>query len=200
MIKLYRSTFCWILVMLAGFLFVGVELSVPADLPPEVGTFLVASETLVDPRFRKSVILLVQHDAEGSGGLIVNRPSRLPLGEILGKEAAFAGIAGHLFYGGPVAPNALLVLARVDGPAPQPAEQIIEEVYLTGIQELAEWLDETPATPEYRVFTGYAGWAPGQLTAEMKRGDWQVLPADAESLFREGAADLWARLQKIRVL
>ena len=60
MIKPYLSSFCRILVMLAGFLFICVELSVPADLPPEVGTFLVASETLVDPRFRKSVILLVR--------------------------------------------------------------------------------------------------------------------------------------------
>ncbi|MDT8441146.1 MAG: YqgE/AlgH family protein [Desulfuromonadales bacterium] len=170
------------------------------EMAATVGTFLVARDGLPDPRFNKSVILLIQHDDGGSAGLIVNRPSRLPLADLLGDQPDYAGLDGLLSYGGPVASNSLLALARVDEQAPTPSSKVFDSLYVTGIVELADWLARDGATMRYRVFSGYAGWAPGQLAVELARGDWRVLPADINSIFSARVDDLWLRLNRTRLL
>lgn len=194
------SCICFLrrLALLGGVLWVfGVSSAVASELPPEVGRFLVARDGMPDPRFRQSVILLVQHDGEGSGGLVINRPSRLTLQDLFASEPDFAGLQGHLYYGGPVAPKTLLVLAKTAGDLPERSESVIDELYVTGIEQLNA---EQPKPAEYRVYTGYAGWGPGQLAAEMARGDWQVLPADVETVFAEEMTSLWRTLHDTRVL
>lgn len=170
-------------------------------LNPAVGTLLVARDGLPDPRFNKSVILIIQQDEQGTGGLVVNRPSRLSLADLLGRQPLFAErLEGTLSYGGPVASQSLLVLARLETRAPQASSQLFENLYVTGIPELVSWLDQGVEALNYRVFTGYTGWTPGQLAGELARGDWRVLPADAESLFAESVGHLWEQLSKQRVL
>jgi len=158
------------------------------------GMFLVADEGMLDPRFKARVILLIRHDASGSTGLIVNRSSRLPLSAVLSKASQLDLQGRTLSYGGPVQPNTLLVLVKVHEHPPEPAEKILANLYLTGIGILDLWPDFDGEVVDYRAFTGYTGWAPGQLMQEMQRGSWHVLPADEESVFSGRDEMLWKRL------
>jgi putative transcriptional regulator len=163
---------------------------------PEKGMLLVANEQLADPRFRDRVILLIQHDTQGTAGLVVNRTSRLPLATILPAGSKLAGEGMTLSYGGPVEPQTLLALVRVRNYPPEPADEIIDNLYVTGVGVLDEWPDFSAEVVDYRAFVGYTGWAPGQLDAEMQRGDWYVIPADEQSIFAKDGVQLWERLRK----
>jgi len=162
--------------------------------PPEPGMLLVARHELPDVRFRETVVLVLQSDALGAVGLIVNRPSRLPLAEALPLLAAAPGQSGALCYGGPVAPRAFIALVKTSETPPDPAQKIFASVYLTGPDPLSDWLAKGQPEAQYRVFAGYAGWAPGQLESELARGDWQVLPADERRLFSPDVAGWWQEL------
>lgn len=163
----------------------------------EKGIFLVADEQLVDPRFRGRVILLMQHDAQGSAGLVVNRTSRLPLAMVLPEGSKLAGQGMTLSYGGPVEPKTLLALVKIRNNPPEPADQIIDRLYVTGLVVLDEWPDFAGQVVDYRVFVGYTGWATGQLEAEMQRGDWHVMSADEQGVFVGEGVPLWERLRKM---
>jgi len=162
--------------------------------PPEPGMLLVARNELPDVRFRETVVLVLQSDALGAVGLIVNRPSRLPLAEALPLLASASGQEGALCYGGPVAPRAFIALVKTSETPPDPAQKIFASVYLTGPDPLSDWLAKGQPEAQYRVFAGYAGWAPGQLEGELARGDWQVLPADDCRLFSADVAGWWQEL------
>ena len=159
--------------------------------------FLVANEQLPDPRFRDRVILLIQHDSQGSAGLIVNRTSRLPLAAVLPEGSKLAGPGVKLSYGGPVEPKTLLALVKVRNNPPEPADEIIDSLFVTGVGVLDEWTDFSDEVVDYRAFVGYTGWAAGQLEVEMKRGDWHVVLADEQSILTGGGVQLWERLRKI---
>ena len=163
---------------------------------PEKGMFLVADEQLKDPRFRNGVILLIQHNEQGSAGLVVNRGSRLSLSAILPKDSSLTGDGRTLSYGGPVDPNTLLALVKVRKYPPEPADEVVEGLYVTGVGVLDEWTDFSAEVVSYRTFVGYTGWAAGQLGAEIQRGDWSVLQADAESVLTGDQGQLWKRLRE----
>ncbi|HKJ29047.1 MAG TPA: YqgE/AlgH family protein, partial [Desulfuromonadales bacterium] len=163
---------------------------------PEKGMFLVADEQLKDPRFRNGVILLIQHNEQGSAGLVVNRGSRLSLSAILPKDSSLTGDGRTLSYGGPVDPNTLLALVKVRNYPPEPADEVVEGLYVTGVGVLDEWTDFSAEVVSYRTFVGYTGWAAGQLGAEIQRGDWSVLQADAESVLTGDQGQLWKRLRE----
>jgi putative transcriptional regulator len=158
--------------------------------------FLVADKQLNDPRFRDGVILLIQHNAQGSAGLVVNRGSRLSLATILPEDSRLLGGKSTLSYGGPVEPNTLLALVKVRNHPPEPADEVVEGLYVTGVGVLDEWPDFATEVVGYRTFVGYTGWAAGQLNKEIERGDWFVLPADAESVLAGAQEQLWERLRQ----
>jgi len=163
---------------------------------PDKGMLLIANEQLTDPRFRDRVILLIQHDIQGTAGLVVNRASRLSLTTVLPQGSKLAEEGMTLSYGGPVEPQTLLALVKVRNHPPEPADEIIDGLYVTGLGVLEEWPDFADEVVDYRAFVGYTGWAPGQLDTEMQRGDWHVLPADEESVFAGDGVQLWKRLRK----
>lgn len=163
---------------------------------PDKGMLLIANEQLTDPRFRDRVILLIQHDTQGTAGLVVNRTSRLSLTKVLPQGSRLAEEGMTLSYGGPVEPQTLLALVKVRNNPPEPADEIMENLYVTGLGVLDEWLGFADEVVAYRAFVGYTGWAPGQLNAEMQRGDWHVLPADEKSVFAGDGVQLWKRLRE----
>jgi putative transcriptional regulator len=164
---------------------------------PDKGMFLVAAERLVDPRFHEGVILLVQHDAQGSAGLVVNRTSRLALAHVLPEGSRLVGQGATLSYGGPVEPQTLLALVKVRHDPPEPADEVLGGIYLTGVGVLEEWPEFTEGVSACRAFVGYTGWAPGQLELEIRRGDWRVLPADEQSVFTGDGVLLWEYLNNM---
>jgi putative transcriptional regulator len=150
------------------------------------GTFLVARPALRDPFFGRSVVLLLDHGAEGAFGLVLNRPAQA------------AELPFPVFIGGPCQPQGLLMLHGhadwVKKPDERPGE-VCPGIFV-GDTDTFNRLGEMPddAQWKFRVFTGYAGWGPQQLEGEMAQGAWIVLPASGERLFGTPAEELWERL------
>lgn len=163
-------------------------------MPLGKGVLLVARPGLADPNFRQTVILICDHGPDGTLGLVLNRPTNLLLSEALSDVPSLQGTAHLLFAGGPVQPDAMLMLFRLTR-EPVHARRVLEGIYLGGnLKDLERVLTKPAATEAFRAFAGYAGWGPGQLASELTQGSWRVLPADAASLFEKNPADLWKEL------
>jgi len=170
---------------------------------PSKGVFLVADPKLADPRFSKMVVLLLKHDTEGTMGLIINRPTRVPLSQILPQVDLQPQSSGHLFDGGPVGRKTLTLLYRTQTP-PSGASPIFSDVYASqAARVLAKQLRISGGKKGFRLYAGYAGWGTGQLRREMKRGDWHIVRADVRSLYERPAKRIWQemfnRSQELRV-
>lgn len=175
-------------------LWAALALAAPAGAhDPAIGRLLVARPQ-VKGFFAESVIVLVDHGADGSLGLLVNRPIPHSVAELLPEFEDARGHDEPAFLGGPVAKDRLLLLVRAKAPPPGSAP-VLGEVHVSGSREtLRALLAKPPAGGELRAYVGYAGWAPGQLAGEIARGDWLVAPGDAASVFTREPAALWQRL------
>ncbi|MEE2821992.1 MAG: YqgE/AlgH family protein [Acidobacteriota bacterium] len=158
---------------------------------PQKGMFLVASPNITDPRFYHSVILLLAHEEDGTIGLIINRTSQIPLSKVLPKLEGAATESQLLFLGGPVGLNELLFLIRSSTPLEQ-SQQVMEEVHFSGDQALLEGLlKQDYNLHNLRVYVGRSGWAPGQLSGEIGRGDWELVNGDPYTVFDKDVDDIW---------
>ena len=162
---------------------------------PQRGMFLLASPGLPDPRFARTVILLLEYGEDGALGLVVNRPTELSLHDALATPPP--GSADHrLHAGGPVDPRRLFALHR-SRDAVGDAQRVFGDVYAsTSFETLRRMLEREEHAVDVRAYLGYAGWAPGQLDAELARGDWIVAPADAESVFDAPPDEVWEDLMR----
>jgi putative transcriptional regulator len=156
------------------------------------GQLLVAGPDLIDPNFRRTVVLVGEHGDEGAMGLVLNRVSTVTVDEAVPPVAALAGGDRLVHIGGPVQPQAVVVLA--DFAQPEHAGALVFDAigFLPGDLEEAE-LGELR---HVRVFAGYAGWGPGQLEEELEEESWVVLPARASDVFTDAPDDLWATVLK----
>lgn len=154
------------------------------------GQLLVAGPALVDPNFRRTVVLIGEHGEEGAMGIVLNRVSGVLVEDAVPPMSALAGPEEPVYLGGPVQPQAVLVLA--DFADPDAANVLVETAgFLPGeiddVSELGE-------LERIRVFAGYAGWAPGQLEGELAEGSWIVLDARASDIFTDKPDQLWAEV------
>jgi putative transcriptional regulator len=155
------------------------------------GQLLIAGATLPDPNFARTVVLVCEHSEDGALGLVLNRPGELVVAEVASELADLTEYGATIDSGGPVQPDALLVLAEFDDLS-LAGVRVVENVGLVG--DGAE-LDELVAgTGRARIFAGYAGWGPGQLDAELEREDWFVAPAGIDDIFNPDADELWGRV------
>ena len=167
-----------------------------AELTPPV--FLVATPQVADPFFHKSLVLLVSHDEQGSGGFIVNRSTDSKVSEVLqGMGITWKGREGaRVYFGGPVQTH-LGTLHFDTGEATIPLEGDPPPPAFRGVRlsrdatSLAKVAQAPP--PSFRLFLGYAGWGPGQLVDEILRNDWLVAPMDKKLLFSERPEEVWAQ-------
>lgn len=161
------------------------------DTPLAKGIFLIASPNLRDPNFRQSVILLCVHGSEGALGIVVNRPTKISIAEVLPQVPILEGQHHMLYAGGPVQRNHLLILYRTpDGP--ENTHHVFDGVYLGGnMTALEDILKNPQCSDHFRAFMGYSGWAPGQLESEMATGSWLTLPADPAIMFERDQTQLW---------
>lgn len=159
-----------------------------------VGGFLVAKPTILDPNFSRTVVLVTQAPDGAILGVILNRPTKQSLAEILPGNERLARFTAPLHFGGPVEPAGLFAVFRGTGD-PGPSFPVIEDVRLALQPATVEQLLLKP--PEaLRLFAGYAGWAPGQLDGELARGDWWTVKADADTIFRKNTDTLWDELSR----
>lgn len=158
------------------------------------GIFLYAAPDLTDPNFSQSVVLLVQHGPEGAMGFVINRPTDTTAEEALGA-AALRGLL--LYRGGPVQEDLVMGLVRTRR-APAKAVRVIDGVFMTGRSaDLQAAARDGSARDSVRVYSGYAGWAAGQLEAEVQRGGWVIAPADAAAVFAREPEALWRRVYQL---
>jgi putative transcriptional regulator len=158
------------------------------------GVFLVASHNLATSMFAETVILITHHESGGTMGLTVNRPSEISLSTAFPDIEQLQGENSALFLGGPVSPRAVFVLLRSDEPQAG-MERLAKGIYFSrGLSPILEDSSRNFSGDSTRVFAGYAGWAPGQLEAEIERGDWILAWESPDVAFTHDLKKLWRML------
>jgi len=160
--------------------------------PLRQGAFLFASPGLRDPNFFQTVVLLVTYGEGGASGLIINRPTRIPLPKALPDIEGIEKLSQPVYFGGPVNLDHMLALLRTDGSLPD-AQKVLADIYFTANRKtLTDALQNRNPGNTIRVYAGYSGWGPGQLDREFTRGDWVILDGDPESVFAEDPSKIWS--------
>jgi putative transcriptional regulator len=168
-------------------------------LGPAAGRLLIATGGLADPNFSRTVVLLLDHDSTGTLGVVLNRPTTLPVAEAL---PSWAGLIGPppsvLFQGGPLGLDSALALATL---AAVPVDAAAGPVGWRGVVGSIGMIDLDvgtddlgPALRELRVYAGYSGWGPGQLDAELAGGAWIVVDSEPGDAFCADPDKLWSRV------
>ncbi len=153
------------------------------------GRILVATPSLLDPNFARTVIFMLEHNDEGAIGVVLNRPSELPVAATIAPWAAKAVPPGVIFIGGPVSPSSVIALASVVlDDAGDNWNQILGRI---GTVDLDVDPSDVPGLDEVRMFAGYAGWAAGQLEAELLQEGWYVLDAELTDVHTDDPFELW---------
>jgi putative transcriptional regulator len=153
------------------------------------GQLLVAGPALVDPNFRRTVVLIGEHGDEGAMGVVLNRASETLVEDAVPPMATLTAPDELVYLGGPVQPEAVVVLADFAD-----VEQA-EVAVVDSIGFLPGEIKDTSAVGELRgvrVFAGYAGWGPGQLEDEVEEGAWIVLTALSSDVFTTAPDMLWS--------
>jgi len=154
------------------------------------GKLLLASPTMTDPNFSRSVILIAEHTDEGAMGLVLNRPAETLVADAVPDLSDLADSGAPVYVGGPVAETAVIVLAEFDRPELAGA---LVEADLGFIGTDADDPDQLDgAVRRARVFAGHAGWGPGQLEDELAEDAWIVEPPKREEVFTAEPDELWA--------
>src|SRR5437660_1298036 len=149
------------------------------------GQFLIASPSILDPNFHRTVVFVTAHTEEGAIGVILNRRSDATVGEAVPQLAPLTDLDDAVFVGGPVNPDGVAVLAEFHDPD-EAGVVVIEDIGFVALDEGQPELERT------RVFAGVAGWGPEQLEDELERDDWIIEPADLDDIFTEDPEGLWS--------
>jgi putative transcriptional regulator len=155
------------------------------------GMLLVATPVLLDPNFADTVVLLLDVDEGGALGVVLNRPSAVPVADVLGAWGEVVAEPEVLFHGGPVSTEGALavgLLSREDD-VPVGFREVTGTLGLVDLDTPVELLDGS--LDGIRIFAGYAGWGADQLQAEIAEGSWYVVPSEPVDVFRVDPADLW---------
>src|SRR5436190_14335722 len=154
------------------------------------GHLLLSNASLFDPNFRRTVVLVGHHDEEGAVGVVLNRPFDVSVGDAVPPLADLVPPDEPLFHGGPVQPEAAVVVGDFFDPSKAGV------IAFGTIGFVAEEADVTEAgmLRRARVYAGYSGWGPGQLESEIDEDAWLVTPAVPEDVFLDDTDRLWERV------
>jgi putative transcriptional regulator len=151
------------------------------------GHLLLSNAALFDPNFRRTVVLIGHHDEDGAVGVVLNRPLEVTVDEAAPPLAELVQPGDLVYQGGPVQPQAAVVLAEFEDPS---------KAGVLALERIGSLPDESGSEDlggivRARVFAGYAGWSPGQLEEELREEAWIVTPALAEDVFHDEPERLW---------
>ena len=188
-------TFAILHLVLISALLLGSPAVIAADNGDTLaGQLLVASPEMKDPRFVETVIYMVKHSAKGAFGLVINRPlAKGPIEDLLkGFDADTKGVKGEIVihYGGPVTPTAGFIL-HTDDVLLDDSTLVKDGIAVTSDAKLIAAIGRGKGPRQALVIMGYAGWAPGQLEAELKAEAWFVVPADKKLIFSKDPDRKW---------
>ena len=169
-----------------------------ADDAPEVapGSLLIASTALSAPAFARTVVYIIEHDAQGTLGVVLNRMSDAAVYNVLPRWADLAASPRAVFVGGPVGTSSALCLGVAKSGvvvADQPKlHQVLGPVAMVDLDADPDQMAEV--LTGVRIFAGYAGWEPGQLDDELADNSWIVAPGLPADLLSEASVDVWQRV------
>lgn len=155
------------------------------------GQLLVATPALLDPNFAETVVLLLDADENGALGVVLNRPSAVPVAEVL---EAWAGVVAEpevLFQGGPVSTEGALAIGRLRSTddAPVGFREVADDLGVIDLDTPVELVDGS--LEGLRIYAGYAGWGSGQLIQEILRNDWLTAPVRTDLIFAPDPEQVW---------
>jgi putative transcriptional regulator len=154
------------------------------------GRLLVAAPALSDPNFDRSVILILSHDDDGALGVIVNRPTEVPVTTILPAWQSVVSTPDVVFQGGPVSLDSALGLVVLAADAePLGVRRVSGKLAVVDLDAPPEVV--SPGVTGMRVFAGYAGWSKEQLEEEIESGAWYVVDSELSDAFTGDADQLW---------
>lgn len=155
------------------------------------GRLLVAAPVLRDPNFDRTVVLVLSHDEDGAMGVVVNRPTDVPITSILPAWQPVVSEPDVVFKGGPVSLDSALGLAALadGGDEPLGVRRVLGRLAVVDLDAPPEVV--SPGVRGMRVFAGYAGWSRDQLEAEIDEGAWYVVDSEATDAFTDAADQLW---------
>ena len=161
-------------------------------MPSTAGRLLVAEPMLGDPNFDRTVILMVDHNPEGAFGLVLNRPTDVPVAGVLPDWALLASPPAVLHVGGPVEAESGWCLAQVRQPDRPGFVPVLGDVGLLDLElDPSDLLDDVVAL---RLYVGYSGWGAGQLDGELAVGAWIVVDAVTDDPFLGVSSELWPKI------
>lgn len=158
-------------------------------LNPEKGRLLISEPYLGDPNFERTIILLCEHNTEGSFGFVLNKPSESTVAEVMED---LSKVKSPVFIGGPVQQDTLHYVHRMGDL--EDAIPVADGIFWGGsFEQLMSWIDLGKVTAsDVRFFLGYSGWSAGQLDEEMKAKSWIVSNQVTERvLFETPSEDMW---------
>jgi putative transcriptional regulator len=162
-----------------------------ADTKPLNSILIVGRDNLPDPSFEDSIVLVMNNLGPGPVGIIINRPMPVPVSRLFPDIERLAQVHVKVYFGGPVDFESVWFLFRAATP-PEHAIQACDGVYLSADRELLlKLLGRKKPMDSLRIFLGHAGWAPGQLEAEIERHDWTSRRADAQAIFGGTSEHPW---------
>lgn len=184
---------------MAAFVLLAAALAYAAEDEGVAGKFLVASPTMGDPRFVETVIYMVRHDGTGALGLVINRPvMRLPVSKLLDDvDEADDTAEVTVHYGGPVEPQLGFIIHSGDVMV-EDNLSVRDGIVVTAQPEILRRIARGEGPRLYMFALGYAGWASGQLEAEIRDGGWEVMALDRHLLFDPDHAGKWQRALNLR--
>lgn len=164
------------------------------DETPGKGKILISEPFLIDPNFKRSIVLLCEHGDEGSVGFILNKPTQVRLNQLLED---FPDFDAPVYFGGPVQINTLQFVHRA-GDIIEGTTEIADGLYWGGSFEILKLLIETKkvSPSDFRFFIGYSGWSEGQLEEEMKINSWIVTSTSPDNIFSDEPDKLWGDILK----
>ena len=153
------------------------------------GQFLIATPTMRDQRFDRAVILILQHDKDGALGIVINRPlGERPMADLLGDNSVTGNV--QVFSGGPVEPNVGLIVHSAEYHRAVTLE-VDGRVAMTANREVLRDIADKKGPAKVLIAFGYAGWAPGQLDAELAHNVWYTAPEDPALVFDDDRDKVW---------
>jgi len=155
------------------------------------GKLIVASPVLVDPNFTRSVVLILEDNSEGSMGLVLNRPTSVPVGDHLPGWVGPAAAPEVVFVGGPVIPEVAIGLGADPATPPETWAPVFGDIGLVDVSNHPEFFGGLRAA---RIYAGYAGWLFGQLLAEVAIESWVVCEPQIEDIFDDEPDGMWRRV------
>jgi putative transcriptional regulator len=173
---------------------VKIDFSPNTNVEPKKGQVLLSEPFLNDPYFKRTVILLCEHNSEGSFGFVLNNFIEVELDQIIEDMPKFDG---KISIGGPVR-NSNLYYIHTLGNEIEESVEILPGVFMGGdFEKLRKLLYAGKIAPEQvRFFVGYSGWSPDQLQSEIKSQSWFVTDIDKDLVMDTEVDDLWRHIMK----